>query len=705
MSAAPLAPTDAILQDSHERLFPSNPEGKLLYGIAVVFSLFQIATAGHLIDLPSQLVRAFHVAFLLLLGLPLVAAQVRRGGAVRVLAWLLAFAGVAVSAYQFIEYKDLIFRAGDLEPRDLAFGVVAIATVFIAAWVIMGPALPIISGLFLAYCFFGQYLPAPLDHRGYDFAQVIDHMAYGTEGIYGVPIYVSSSYIFLFILFGSFLERAGMIKLFTDISLGLVGHKRGGPAKVAVISSGLMGTISGSGVANVVTTGQFTIPLMKRFGYKPAFAGGVEATASMGGQIMPPVMGAVAFIMAETLGVEYSEVVKAALIPAILYFGSVFWMVHLEAGKRGLTGLDPKDLPSPMKAIREQWYLILPLTALVWLLFSGYTPLFAGTVGLALTLLLILGGSIAIGLPNRVIRTIFWIGIGIAGASFLEYGFRTVLAAIVVLIAWNAITSGGRQALKLSIDSLADGAKTALPVGIACAVVGVIVGTMTLTGAANTFGQFVVAVGAHSLFLSLVLTMLTCILLGMGIPTIPNYIITSSIAGPALLELGVPLIVSHMFVFYFGILADLTPPVALACFAAAPIAKESGLRISIEAVKVAAAGFVIPFMAVYTPALMLQDGGALAAAIGYPLAVAYIVAKTSLAIGLWGVAVIGYFVAPLPLLHRLVAAAAAFFLVAALPVTDEIGGGLCLLFALLVWKFNNRPSGPGETSPAPAEAP
>ncbi|MBO3759126.1 TRAP transporter permease [Ciceribacter sp. L1K22] len=696
------ASTDAAnTPDSHEQRFPETIEGRLLYGIAIVFSLFQIATAAHLIDMPSQVVRALHVGFLLLLGFPLVMANLRQGALFKALAWLLAALGVAVAAYQFIEYEDLIFRAGDLEPRDLYFGVVAIFTVFAASWLIMGPALPIISGIFLAYCFFGQYLPAPLNHRGYDFAQVIDHMAYGTEGIYGVPTYVSSTYIFLFILFGSFLERAGMIKLFTDVSLGLVGHKRGGPAKVSVISSGLMGTISGSGVANVVTTGQFTIPLMKRFGYRPAFAGGVEATSSMGGQIMPPVMGAVAFIMAETLGVEYAEIVKAALIPAILYFASVFWMVHLEAGKRGLMGLDPDQLPSPLRAIREQWYLLLPLIALVWLLFSGYTPLFAGTAGLALTILLVLGSSIALGLPNIVIRTIFWIGVGIAGAAFFRYGFNAVLIAILVLIAWNAVTSGGRQALKLSVDSLADGAKTALPVGIACAVVGIIVGTMTLTGAANTFGQFVVAVGAHSLFLSLVLTMITCIVLGMGIPTIPNYIITSSIAGPALLELGVPLIVSHMFVFYFGILADLTPPVALACFAAAPIAKESGLRISLEAVKVAAAGFVIPFMAVYTPALMLQDGGALANAIGYPLAVIYIVIKAGLSIGLWGVAVIGYFNAPLPVLHRIVAVMAAFFLVAAMPITDEIGFALVFLFGFLAWKFPGRDGVRTETGPPP----
>ena len=680
-----LEQAELSLHDPLASGFPAGLAGRLLFWIAVAFSSFQIATAAHLIDFPSQVVRAFHVGFLMLLGFPLIMMAARRSAPMQMLGWLMAAAGVAVALYQWIEYTPLILRAGDPLTIDIVVGVVALVLVFAAAWLVMGPALPIISGIFLAYCLFGEYLPSPLNHRGYDFSQVIDHMAYGTEGIYGIPTYVSSSYIFLFILFGSFLERAGMISLFTDVALGLVGDRRGGAAKMSVISSGLMGTISGSGVANVVTTGQFTIPLMKKFGYRAAFAGGVEATASMGGQIMPPVMGAVAFIMAETLGVEYHEVVQAAVIPAMLYFASAFWMVHLEAGKRGLAGLPRSELPSPIKAIREKWYLILPLAVLVYLLFSGYTPLFAGTVGLALTVLLILGGSIALGMPAGAIRYLFWIGLGLVAAAFFRFGIEVVAIAIVALVAWNAVSLGGRKTLGICRDALAEGARTALPVGIACAIVGIIIGTMTLTGAANTFGQFIVSVGEKSLFLSLVLTMLTCIVLGMGIPTIPNYIITSSIAGPALLELGVPLIVSHMFVFYFGILADLTPPVALACFAAGPIAKESGLKISFEAIKVAAAGFVIPYMAIYTPALMLQDGGALASSIGYLPAVAYIILKAVIAIGLWGTAVIGYAGGDLRVHERLLAALAAFTLVAALPATDEAGFVLALVFAAVVW--------------------
>ncbi|WP_020558516.1 TRAP transporter permease [Thiofilum flexile] len=671
------AAVDANLHQPLESGFPQNNQGKILFWIAVVFALFQIATAAHLIDLPSQTVRVLHVGFLLLLVFPLVAHAKSTSLVMHKIAWGLAFIAVGVALYHWVEYNALLLRAGDPLPRDMVVGIISLALIFLATYLTMGAALPIIAGLFLAYCLWGQYLPSPLNHRGYDLAQIIDHMAYGTEGIYGIPIFVSSSYIFLFILFGAFLEKAGMIKLFTDVSLGLVGHKQGGAAKVSVISSALMGTISGSGVANVVTTGQFTIPLMKRFGYKAAFAGGVEATASMGGQLMPPVMGAVAFIMAETLGVEYHEVVKAALIPAILYFFSAFWMVHLEAGKNHLHGLPKEELPSALAALKAQWYLILPLAVLVYLLFSGYTPLFAGTIGLALTVILILGGSIALGLSSNTIRVIFWIGLGLVTAAFLKYGLNILLIALVALILWNLLTEGGRETLKICIDSLADGAKTALPVGIACAIVGIVIGTMTLTGAANTFGQFIVSVGDKSLFLSLLLTMLTCIILGMGIPTIPNYIITSSIAGSALLALGVPLIVSHMFVFYFGILADLTPPVALACFAASPIAKESGLKISLQAIKVAAAGFVLPFMAVYSPALMLQSSD--------PIAIIYIIIKAILAITLWGIAITGYFRSPLNLIERLIAMVAAFSLVLALPLTDELGFLFSTLLIAWLW--------------------
>lgn len=635
---------------------------------------------------PSQIVRGLHVGFLCLVAGGMLANH-RAGGAMgRLLGWGLGVCGFLVGLYQWVFYFDLVNRAGELTELDFVVGIAALAVLFVLVWRAMGPALPIVAGLFLAYCLLGQYLPAPFDHRGYTVDQVIEHMSFGTEGIYTTPTAVSATYIFLFILFGSFLERAGMIKLFTDIAMGAFGGAQGGPAKVAVFSSALMGTISGSGVANVVSTGQFTIPLMKRFGYRPAFAGGVEATASMGGQIMPPVMGAVAFIMAETIGVPYADIVQAAIIPAILYFASAFWAVHLEAGKRGLVGMPRHELPSARAALFEKWFLILPLAALVYLLFAGYTPLYSGSVGLALTVVLILGGAVAAGLAQQAVRLVFWVGLGLLAASFLVAGVMVVVGLVVALVIASLFVRGGKETLEACRDALADGARQALPVGLACATVGIVIGTMTLTGVGTIFGNWVVSVGKGSLALSLVLTMFVSLFLGMGIPTIPNYIITSSLAAPALLELGVPLIVSHMFVFYFGIMADLTPPVALAAFAAAPIAKESGFKIGFEAVRIAVPGFVIPYMAVYDPTLMLQPAPGLEGT-GYWLAVAYMVVKAVLAIGLWGMASVGFFRIRMAVWERLVGAAAALFLFAAAPMTDEIGFALgVVVIGSQIWR-------------------
>lgn len=664
--------------------------GRLAFLIAIAFALFQLWTAAYG-TLPSQVVRAMHVGFLLLLGFGLIGNLVAKTTFGRVFFWALAVLGFLTGVYNWVFYADLLKRSSFLTPLDLTVGTLAIVLVYEAARRLMGWPLAIISGLFLAYCFFGQYMPGPFVHRGYDFAQIVEHFGFGTEGIYGTPIYVSSAYIFIFVVFAAFLERAGMIRLFNDFALGLVGGWRGGPAQVCTLSSALMGTISGSGVANVVASGQFTIPLMKRFGFRSAFAGGVEATSSMGGQIMPPIMGAVAFIMAETLDVPYSAIVIAALIPAILYFATCFWVVHLESGKAGLRGMDRADLPNPWHAVRDHWPLVLPLAALVYLLFAGYTPIFAGTMGLALVVVLILGTPLAAAIGPRAFRYVFWIALGLAAAAFIRFGVNLLFAVIGVLVLACIFVKGGRETLVIVRDSLAEGARNALPVGIACAIVGIVIGTLTLTGIASTFIGAIIAIGENNLFLSLVLTMLTCLVLGMGIPTIPNYIITSSLAGPALLELGVPLLVSHMFVFYFGIMADLTPPVALACFAAAPMAKTSGLKISIQATKLAAAGFIVPFMAVYTPSLMLQDGGAIAAQFGYPVEVIYIVFKTMVAIGLLGVAVVGHFIGPVGRLERLAAFGISILLMLALNWTDQIGFALAALFVWQQWWRHRSP--------------
>lgn len=643
---------------------------KALFYIALLFSTYQIIMAAfHPVS--SQVLRAGHVGFLLMLVFLSFPAK-GNGRPWQPLAWVLALVGMGTAFYQWYFEGDLIQRSGDLTTLDFVVGVTLIVLVFEAARRVMGIALPIICALFLAYGLLGEYLPGDLAHRGYGLDQLVNQLAFGTEGLYGTPTYVSATYIFLFILFGAFLEQAGMIKLFTDFAMGLFGHKLGGPAKVSVVSSALMGTITGSGVANVVTTGQFTIPLMKRFGYKAAFAGGVEATASMGSQMMPPVMGAVAFIMAETINVPFVEVAKAALIPALLYFGSTFWMVHLEAKRANLKGLPKDQCPSAWTAVKERWYLLIPLLVLVWLLFSGRTPMFAGIIGLSLTAIVILGSAIILKVSSFGLRIAFWIALGLLCAGFFQLGIGVIFGVIAVLVAVCWFIKGGRDTLRICLHALVEGARHAVPVGIACALVGVIIGVVSLTGVASTFAGYILAVGQDNLFLSLILTMLTCLVLGMGIPTIPNYIITSSIAAPALLDLGVPLIVSHMFVFYFGILADLTPPVALACFAAAPIAKESGLKISMWAVRIAVSGFVVPFMAVYNPALMMQGGDW-----GATL---YMLFKAAFAIGLWGAVFTGHLELHLSWWERILAFIAGAAMVLSMPISDELGFALGAIF-------------------------
>ncbi|MBA4264966.1 MAG: C4-dicarboxylate ABC transporter [Comamonadaceae bacterium] len=671
---APNAPTDgtpATDPDEHRSALTG-----AIFWVAITFSAFQIWMAAFH-PFSSQVIRALHVGFVLLMIFALFPPMGGRSMVWRALGWVLGAVGFATGIYQWVFESDLTLRAGELTQADWVVGVIAVALVFEAARRVMGWGLPLICMIFLVYAMFGQYLPGNLAHRGYGLDQIVGQLGMGLEGIYGTPTYVSSTYIFLFILFGAFLEQAGMIRLFNDFAMGTVGHTRGGPAKVSVISSGLMGTINGSGVANVVTTGQFTIPLMKRFGYSPAFAGGVEATSSMGGQIMPPVMGAVAFIMAETINVPYLSIVQAAVIPAILYFVTAFWMVHLEAGRKSLMGLAKEDCPNPWTAVRERWYLLIPLAGLVALLFSGYTPLFSGTVGLALTIILIFGAAVMTGVKGTALRGLFWVLLGLACAGFIEFGVITFFVITAVLLTLTFIRRVGGDARQLAVRALVEGARHALPVAIACALVGVIIGVINLTGVAAELGGYVIAVGRESLFLALLLTMFTCLILGMGIPTIPNYIITSSLAAPVLLELGVPLIVSHMFVFYFGIMADLTPPVALACFAAAPIARETGLKISMQAIRVAIAGFIVPFMAVYSPALMLQSGDW--------TDTLWIVFKALVAISMWGAGAIGYLFGRLNAVERIVAVVSASFLVVALPLTDEIGLGAVAVF--VAWHF------------------
>ncbi|MBJ7414046.1 MAG: TRAP transporter permease [Niveispirillum sp.] len=648
---------------------------RVIFVIGVAFALFQLWTATFN-PLSSLVVRSVHVGFLLLMAFLLIGARDgMKREKVPAYDWVLGGFAFLLGLYHWVFEHDLILRSGTPTDLDLWVGAANTLLVAEAARRIMGWGLPALCLIFVPYAMLGPYMPDILAHRGYELDQVIEQLHFSTEGIYGTPTFVSSTFIFLFILFGAFLEKAGVIGLFNDLSMALVGRRLGGAAKVAVVSSGFMGMVNGSGVANVLTTGQFTIPMMKRFGYSAKFAGALEATASMGGQIMPPVMGAAAFIMAETLGVSYLEVCKAAAIPAILYFVSAYWMAHLEAARAGLHGLPESECPKLWPSLRRGWHLLLPLVALVTLLLSGRTPLFAGVVGIAGTVVLMMGLLLVAQMGPVALRVAFWIGLGLGAWGLTQAGLRTEQMAMVVigLLALPCfLIKSGRRLLNALMEALADGARAAVAVGIACALVGILIGMLTLTGLASGLAGIIVELSGGNLLLALVLTMVACIILGTGLPTTANYIITASIAAPALQQLGVPLIVSHMFCFYFGIMADLTPPVALAALAASPIARAGHMEIAWLATRIGIAGYLVPFMAVFDPALMLQSGDW--------LDTAYMVVKALVGIGMLGIVTVGHYKTKLAVWEMVWAFAAAVLLVLAMPMTDEAGFVLAALF-------------------------
>jgi len=647
----------------------------IVFAVAAGMSLFQLYTAGFGL-LNPHVQRSIHLAFILVLAFLLF--PFRRGGrreraasAAVSVPWydvLLAAAGAAAGLYIFWDYQEIVLRAGIPSTTDY---VLAFATIFLvleASRRIVGLPMVILSAAFLLYAHFGPHLPGIFAHKGYEFTDIAEYMYLTTEGIFGIPLGVSATYIFLFILLGAYLEQAGIISFFSDLAMSVVGHTKGGPAKVAVFSSGLLGMVNGSAIANVVTTGAFTIPLMKRTGFKAHFAGAVEATASMGGQIMPPVMGAVAFIMSDTLGIPYIEICKAAAIPAVLYFLGVGVMVHFEAGRTGLRGLPRNELPRLGSVLAKRWFLLAPLTALVYLLLTGYTPMFAGFYGIVMTIALIMLQSLWAVHPGAAVRASILAGAAAAGFLIYRYGILGVPALHGFLAGVCFLRQETRKTLFELVKSLHNGARSALGVAIACAVIGLVVGVATMTGFGVKLSSAITSLAHGSLFLTLVFTMVSSLVLGMGLPTIPTYIITSTMAAPALATYGVPPLVAHMFVFYFGLLADLTPPVALAAFAGAGIAKADPTKTAFSAVRLALAGFLVPFVFVYDNSLMLLNT---------TLQGAVEITLTALAgIVLLGAGAIGYFVIQAKVYERVVLIAAALCLIIPGLLTDTIGLGL-----------------------------
>ena len=542
-----------------------NPNNKsvrwFIAALAISYSLFHLYITFN--PLPELIQRAAHVSIgLALIFLLYPARQASSRQKVAWTDWIWVIASFASFFYLFKEYQAIMTTRGGIpNTLDIVFSIMTVVLVVEAARRVMGWMLPILGLIFLSYPFVShfEWMPDRLLTRPYTFSDIFGQMYLKTEGLYSSAIGASVTFIFLFILFGAFLAKSGMGKLFNDLAMALAGHKQGGPAKVAVISSGFMGSINGTAVANVVGTGSFTIPLMKKIGYHKNFAGAVEASASVGGQILPPVMGASAFIMAETTGVSYGTIALAAVLPALLYYLGVMAQVHFRAGRDNLKGVPKADLPRVKEVLKERGHLLFPIVALVFFLFQSIPVSYAAVY--------------------------------------------TILLTIVVA----AFRKSTRMGPKEILEALADGAKQSLSVMAACAVVGIIIGVVSLTSFGSVMTSSIMSIGAGSLFLTLFFTMIASMILGMGLPSIPAYIITATMAAPALANFDIPILVAHMFVFYFGLFANITPPVALAAFAGAGIAGGDPMRTGFLALRLSLAGFIVPFLFVYNPAMLMID--------------------------------------------------------------------------------------------------
>lgn len=599
---------------------------QIIKWIAVAMSLFHIIAA--LIGrIPALQYRAIHLAFVLCLCFLCYPARRKDKGKVRPVDWLFAALGMISSGYVAYEYGAIVFRAGTPTQLDVVMFCVLAVVMLIAVRRSVGWSLVIIPLVFVAYALFGRYMPGALMHKGISLTRMTSHMFLGTEGIYGVSLGTCATYIIVFVVFSAFLEKSGLGEVINDIAYALAGWTAGGPGKISVITSAMFGTISGSAVANVVTTGAFTIPLMKKTGFESEFAGGVEAVSSTGGQLMPPVMGAAAFIMADMLGVSYTVVCLAALFPVLLYYASIFVSIHLHAKKVGLTGLSRENLPKIRPIIMERGHLMIPFIVVIVLLVMGYTPLYVGAIG------------------------------------------------IVLVIAASAIKSSTRMGLNDIITALEKGAKNSLSVSISCAAVGLIVGVFTITGLSGMLSNLILKAGSGNLYLTLLFVMLLAIILGMGLPTVAVYLLMTTVAVPILIAAGVQKLPAHFFVFYFGLMAGLTPPVAVTAYAAAGLAEANPTKTALQGLKLALAGFLIPYVFVLAPEMLFASGTVLDSL--------YVFAVTLIGVVLLAMSIEGYMLKKMPVWQRVLCAAAALLLIHPNKITDIIGAVIfILIFAI-----------------------
>jgi len=571
----------------------------VVFAIAISMSIFQLFT-GFFGELPGSKQLSIHLAFALVLcylSFPLSKKSPRN----KIAVWdiFLALLGGAAALYLFVNYDHVVTSVGDAAMYDLVVGGVLIVLVLEATRRSISPILPLITIVFLLYAYFGPYIPFDLAHRGFRVKRIIDHIFMTGEGLWGVPLRVSATFVFLFVLFGAFLDKIGAGEYLINLSFALMGRFRGGPAKAAVVASCAMGSISGSSIANTVTTGAMTIPLMKKVGFKNHVAGAVEVAASTNGQLMPPIMGAAAFIMAEIIGVPYVEIVKAAFIPAILSYTAIFSIVHLEAVKENIRGLTREECPPFIKTLFSGIHYILPLVILIWLLLiTMWTPTTAASWSI------LMGAVVAIG--NNFYRSRWTF------PQLAEQGDQDDNPAYAAYREnpKNFTFTRSRQEI---LKALETGAKNMAGIAAACACCGIIIGVVTLTGLGLKMATLITEAAGGNLFLTLVFSVFASIILGMGLPTTATYIIMAAMTAPAImtisadLSLGLPVVAVHLFVFYYGIVADDTPPVGLCAYAAAGIANADPVKTGWKSFRLDLAAFTLPFMFIYNTKLLMID--------------------------------------------------------------------------------------------------
>ena len=616
---------DEIDRESKYKIF--SPTGdKVLTAVLTCFTLFQLyASISN--KVPLQILRYTHLGFAICLAYLIYPAFKHSDRNKE--PWydvLLAFLFFCVVFYFIYNYKALQFRAGAYTQMDTIMAGLGIALVLGACWRVVGPPIVIIASCFFIYGLTGKYMGGFLLHRGFSLKRIITHLFITTEGVIGNPLGVCSTYIFLFILFGAFLEKTGIGQFFIDLANSLAGWAAGGPAKVAVLSSALQGTVSGSSVSNTVSTGSFTIPLMKSLGYEPEFAGAVEAAASTGGQIMPPVMGSAAFLISESCGVPYRQLMLIAIIPASLYFTGIWISVHLEAKRLGLKGTPRDQLPKLGPLFLSKGHLILPLVAIIYLMISGFTIT------------------------------------------------RSALIGCVVCIIVPYLRKSTWVSPKQIVTALPQAGKSVVSVATACSTAGIIIGMVTLTGLGQRIGTGIFDLVGNNVFLALVCAMFTSLILGMGVSTTSNYLITSTIAAPILIKAGIPMLAAHMFCFYFGIVADITPPVALAAYAGSAIAKGNAFKTGVNATKLAIAAFLIPYMFAMNPK-MIMIGGTFFEAL--PMLVTAVIGLIGIGAGF-----IGYLNGPVNPVMRVISLVGGLLLVIPGTVTDIAGIAMIALVVL-----------------------